>query len=390
MIVVPISERGENLFLPVMYIVGVLYIQMYHFLPKVTFVDELVALLLLFWGSKKYQIYKDKSFLLPFGVLGFFLIYSLLFGINVKEAIILDFISFVKPLSCFYITLLIPFSLTHGQRLLIKKFLFFSCIFCLAQIPFLNHIYFNTSFYYRVCIFCSMSYLYFSDFERKDILFCTLVLVGGLASFRAKFVGEFIFFIYIFYWLKNKVSINVGFVVISIILLFLSIYLNWEKFEHYFFATEDDGVARTLFYMHSVDVLKENFLFGPGFGSYNTEGAARYYSPLYHHFGFDRVWGLSQDSYRTDHDFLHDTFYPALFQFGCVGFFLFFIFWKKIWMFGKIIENKSYNIFLFLFVVSLVENMAANSFTSLYTVPIMMQIGFILNEENNNNIFKDV
>lgn len=72
-------------------------------------------------------------------------------------------------------------------------------------------------------------------------------------------------------------------------------------------------------------IFKDYIPFGSGLGTFATNAAAEYYSPLYYKYNLSNVWGLSPDF----NVFVADAFYPTLAEFGLVGLFFFFIFWKR-------------------------------------------------------------
>ena len=78
--------------------------------------------------------------------------------------------------------------------------------------------------------------------------------------------------------------------------------------------------ARNALYITSVDIAKDYFPFGAGFGRYGSWISAKYYSPLYDEYDLSRVYGMSEE--KTS--FVCDTFWPmVLGETGFIGFALY-------------------------------------------------------------------
>ena len=81
-----------------------------------------------------------------------------------------------------------------------------------------------------------------------------------------------------------------------------------------------------MLYVTAPQILYDYFPFGSGFASYGTYSSGVYYSKIYSDYGIDGIWGMTKSYYN----FIADTFYPSLAQFGVIGVCLFFIFWVYI------------------------------------------------------------
>ena len=110
----------------------------------------------------------------------------------------------------------------------------------------------------------------------------------------------------------------------------LVILAAWDKIYYYFITggfgagrKADDLYARMALYYFSLLILKDYFPFGSGFASYATYTSGESYSAIYAKYGMNHMYGLT----KVSPDFIADTYYPALAQFGYVGIALFFLFW---------------------------------------------------------------
>ena len=95
--------------------------------------------------------------------------------------------------------------------------------------------------------------------------------------------------------------------------------IGLPQFKEYFVsgAKAVQGKApRLLFLEGGIQLFKDHFPFGTGFGTFGSSTAASHYSSIYYTLGFDSVTGMSPEDPR----FLNDTFWPMIFgQLGLAG-----------------------------------------------------------------------
>ncbi|MDL2277338.1 O-antigen ligase domain-containing protein, partial [Parabacteroides sp. OttesenSCG-928-G07] len=179
---------------------------------------------------------------------------------------------------------------------------------------------------------------------------------------------------------------------IALVTFLLILYVAWDKIQLYFLQSitgevEEDLIARFVLYATSLEIFKDYFPFGSGLASFATHASGAYYSDIYVEYGISHVWGIS----NTGWDFIADTYYPSLAQFGVAGVFLFIIFWlyiiRKTFLFFLKYEIAKY------FVISvlitgylLIENIADASFTSNRGFFMMMLLGTIMTELRKKEI----
>lgn len=379
-------KTKDNKLILAIYVISVSYIVFTPFVKSFSYVDELSTLFLGGYILFTIPILRKKEFLLVLGILFFYLIYSFYLHINKYQAIILDLLLFLKPFICFYSMYYLHVSWTNKFKRILKRIFLFLGIYCWCILPFIENIYSNTAAFYPACILSSISYLYFSPQKKKNWYVALFLLLPGLFTFRSKFNTELICFIYLGFFLKGKFTLSIKYIIAILILIIFSIYINWTKFSLYFFAGEEDGIARATFYYTAVKILADYFPLGSGFGSFGSEAAARYYSPLYYKYGVDSVYGMSPLDYGESSNFLVDTFYPILAEFGVIGIILYIIFWMKRWNAANILFNHNYRIFLFLFFFMVIENIANSAFISPISVSVMMLLGLTFSDSNNIKI----
>lgn len=379
-------KTKDNKLILAIYVISVSYIVFTPFVKSFSYVDELSTLFLGGYILFTIPILRKKEFLLVLSILFFYLIYSFYLHINKYQAIILDLLLFLKPFICFYSMYYLHVSWTNKFKRILKRIFLFFGIYCWCILPFIENIYSNTAAFYPACILSSISYLYFSPQKKKNWYIALFLLLPGLFTFRSKFNTELICFIYLGFFLKGKFTLSIKYIIAILILIIFSIYINWTKFSLYFFAGEEDGIARTTFYYTAIKILADYFPLGSGLGSFGSEAAARYYSPLYYKYGVDSVYGMSPLDYGESSNFLVDTFYPILAEFGVIGIILYIIFWMKRWNAANILFNHNYRIFLFLFFFMVIENIANSAFISPISVSIMMLLGLTFSDSNNIKI----
>ena len=111
-------------------------------------------------------------------------------------------------------------------------------------------------------------------------------------------------------------------VVVATLAFVLVVLVAWKKIEYYFITGNSDTFdpdvmetyARPVLFGGMVLVLADHLLLGSGLATYATysSGPDVSYSDLYYDYGINLLWGLSP----TYGDFIADTFYPELAQFG--------------------------------------------------------------------------
>lgn len=377
-------SRPKNEIVIFIYVLSTFNMIFFPFLKPFLFassLDEFCVIFLGVYSLDNLKIYKKKEVGVCFLILIIYLIYSLVFGVNKPIAAVYDFVITLKPFICFYVASNIIVRIDDSYKIFLKWLYVILGLYCLMIVPYISTIYGNPSFFYQACIFCAVSYIYFSDREKKDWIIALCILIPGLFSMKAKFFTEFIFFIFIGVVLKERIHINMKWALIIGVLVVLSIYVSWEKFNLYFIMGSED-TARTMFYYKGFYVLKDYMPFGSGFGSYGTEAAAKYYSPLYSKYGLAYIWGLRQIDYGgSGHDFLKDTFYPVLVQYGIVGICLYFYFWYRCYVKTMYLNFDAYKIALFVIFYEAIQNLADNSFTGPVCVPVMIMLGLLFGEK---------
>lgn len=355
-------------------------------IPGMGFVDELLVVTILAYSVNRHDFIMSREVKLCIGIFIFYLIYSIFMAVNVINATLRDFMICTKPFICFYAAQYygMNFSVVAIRRCRKIVKLLGLCLWLMA--PFISELYYNTTFFYPACAYTGMLYLLLSDYTKKDWIIATMILLPGLLSIRAKFFAEFVLWLFIAFFMKKRIKFNISFLLICPFLIYIIYKINYDKIMQYTVNGVEEGAARTYLYITSLDVFKDFFPLGPGFGTFATDSAAKYYSPLNYHYGLNNIYGLNPDDDVTGTSFYSDTFYPLLAQFGIIGAILFFLFIKKRWQEGSSIENdQKYKLFIFCFAYILIQCIAENTFTGANGVPIMLILGLSLSSSNRNS-----
>lgn len=316
---------------------------MFYDALRLTFVDEICSVLLfvlyLYYVFHTKDWIFNKLFLITLGVFIFYLFYSILFGVNTYSAVITDFIIQLKPYIAFFCVYSIKPQLNNRQKSIIKYccvgFTIYLFIIGLFRINNINAIYVTFGHLSRFATAASilaLLYLYCSNYTIKEKIIFIILLSVGIFSTRSKFYGFFVICSFLTLYINEsfKLKFNKKNTILLLVLIAGVAFVAKDKFSFYFIQGgfgdgrgEQDLYARMALYYFSLSILLDYFPFGPGFGSYATYASQIYYSPIYYKYNMQSMQGLS----KSNPDFIADTYYPALSQFGIVGVVLFFAFW---------------------------------------------------------------
>ncbi len=308
-----------------------------------SFVDELCALgLCMLYGYYVFHTPNwsfNKLFLITLGVFGFYLVYSFAIHCNTKGGIITDFIIQIKPYLAFFTVYafkpVLNETMKRNVRLLCIIFSFYLLGIGLT-VPFtstiLDALLHHESRLATAASIMALLYLYCSEYTLKDKVVFLFILAIGLFSGRSKIYGFFVIANFLVFYINNsfELRLNKKNSILFSLAAIAVIIAAWSKINFYFIEggignprDAYDYYARAALYYFSTDIFKDYFPFGSGFATYATFASGKYYSHIYNDYGMDAMHGLT----ARQPDFIADTYYPALAQFGVVGAILFFTFW---------------------------------------------------------------
>jgi len=330
------------------------------------YIDELMTLgLVLFTFIKKTSGHHIKKEIYTYGILMlFYVLYSLVMAINVPASVFLDLQQQVRPYCIFFCTYLLAPTFTKKQQ----KIILYIYIIAIA--------YFLLGFRFGVenatigqaCFQCGLLYIFFRGDKKKHLYIGVLIVTLGLLSGKSKFFGEYVMFIGLIFILKNKFRLDNLLTYMQVgVLLIAILFFTWYKFNAYYVEgfQEDSAsqmMARPATYTTATTIIFKDYIpFGSGLGTFATNAAAQYYSPLYYKYGLNDIWGL----YPENPMFLADCFFPTLAEYGMVGIFFFLWFWiRRYREIDKIDNFLIYKIALMCMLALFLEGTADTSYLS--------------------------
>lgn len=331
------------------------------------YIDEFMTLgLVIFSFVKKTTGHTIKKEIYTYVVLMlFYVAYSLVMAINVPASVFLDLQQQVRPYCIFFCTYLLAPTFTKKQQNTILY------VYLIAIAYFLFGIRYGVenATIGQSCFQCGLLYIFFRGEKKKHLYIGVLIVTLGLLSGKSKFFGEYVMFIGLIFFLRNKFRLDnlltymqVGALVIAII------FFTWYKFNAYYvegFSEEisnSERKARPESYKTAGTIIFSDYIpFGSGLGTFATNAAAKYYSPLYYKYGLSDIWGL----YPENPMFLADAFYPTFAQYGLVGLFFFLWFWIRRYIeIDKINNLLIYKIAIMCMLALFLEGTADTSYLS--------------------------
>ena len=324
-----------------------------------------------------------RSFLL---ILAFFVVYGLMFGVNVQAAVWRDLVQWIRPFSVIYCTWILNPRFSKNQKSWMLSSMIITIFTWVIYHPVvLNGVEAEFPVLGQMAICTGMAwYLFKSDTKRNKYIAMLLVLTGMLAP-KFKFLGEVVCFVYVIFFLQKKLNFKSTKTIIILALLMSSVlYVTWSKFDAYYisgFAEGAERMARPETYRIAfTKIIWEYFPFGSGMGSWGSAAAADYYSPLLYKYKMNEVWGCDPKMPM----FVADAFYPTLAQLGVVGIFFFCVFWKRrLVAFNKIQDMRYYRVAWITFFCLAIEQTADTSFLSGKGMGYCMLIALCLNANRN-------
>lgn len=389
-----------NKYFFILYIFTLIFGILLYSLIGFDYTDELCALTLFllfgFFVSKTEGWEINKAFLTTIGIFIFYICYSFAIGSNTKTAILADSIVQMKPYLAFFCVYSIAPHFSFRQKDLLKKISLILWFFLLPigisglfSFKIMMSIMGHPTYFAAAIIAISLTYLYCSDFSKRDKIIFLLLLSLGMTSGRSKFYGFFVLALVmvIYFSNTNQIKLNFKNAIILIVTTSIMLIVARSKIELYFMQgiigdLDKNEIARYVLYATSIDIFKDYFPFGSGFASYGTFYSGEFYSNIYAQYGIDNVWGMT----RTGHSFIADTFYPSLAQFGVVGLFLYATFW--LYIAKKALQSKSPKLIIIaLLIIAFmgIEGIADSTFTTHRGFFILMLLGLILSDTKHSN-----
>lgn len=341
-----------------------------------SYIDEIISVLLIFCSL--FKIIKEKKIILTKNEIKIIMciIFTYIIGtlsvliFRIQDNIIVSLFSgfmSLKALIC-YVSVRILFAdykLKHNEAMLkfVETGLYF--IACLGVLDRFISIYPKLAprFGIPVTSLCFKSPTLLASFAISSLLICYfmrnnfyqqkskknlyidiisalfLVLITG----RIKALGFMIlFFLIIFKENMFKTEKNVRLINFAIPLLIVACFAS-GYIKNYFFNSNE---SRAIMLRTSIEVAKDYFPLGSGFGTFGTDISREYYSKLYQKYGISKVYGLSE-GYSA---FITDSMLPSIIaETGILGLILYIlIFYNMLKNFSNNTKERKNEIFLYL------------------------------------------
>ena len=149
--------------------------------------------------------------------------------------------------------------------------------------------------------------------------------------------------------------------------------IAWNQVSFYYVELAGES-ARSVLLLTALRIMKDYFPFGTGFGTYGSDVAREFYSPVYVRYGFLRLYELQRDS-----DFFSDTFWPIIMgQTGIAGMICYVAALGR--LFAKALrvrftDRNAYGAVLFVLSYLLISSTSEPTFCNSVSIPLAMVLG---------------
>ncbi|MGL6105770.1 hypothetical protein, partial [Romboutsia sp.] len=207
------------------------------------------------------------------------------------------------------------------------------------------------------------------DKFRKNNIFIYMLSYVVIMTMRTKALVFLALYAISSYMLNKNRKIKIYHV---IIIMILSIVVSYNKINEQFVVNDD--YARTVLLSTSVDVAKDHFPWGSGFGTYASSVSAKNYSSIYEKYGIDNTYGLKKGQAH----FVSDSFWPMILgQFGFIGMILYasilILIVKKLNK-NKFKNKKYYYSGILVMTYLIITSTSESSFVNQYAISYMMTL----------------
>jgi len=178
---------------------------------------------------------------------------------------------------------------------------------------------------------------------------------------------------------RQRLRVMGTFLVVAGLLVWLGgdfIHATVEDTMTSYLADDAAESARGLLVLGAVDLGKQDFPLGAGFGRFGTYASVLFYSDIYDQLALSHIYGLAPDSPY----YIMDTYWPhILAEAGAVGLLALAVFMWRLWRRVRLLDSTEGRMAALLLVEGLVESLAGPVFdTSLQSLVIAIPIGMAL------------
>lgn len=212
----------------------------------------------------------------------------------------------------------------------------------------------------------------FHEKQNNKYLFMTGMIL--FFTLRGKAIAAVvIYFLIYFFILKPRKKLRVWHFALLVV---AALVVAWEQFVYYYIDLGGTS-ARSALTMTSIEIAGDYFPIGTGFGTFASNVAAENYSPVYHMYGLNSIYGLGESNTR----FGSDTFWPIIIgQTGVIGtvcyvYVLVTLFLRVLKI--RIIDLYAYSTGIFIFAYMIISSTSESTFCNALSIPLALILGVI-------------
>lgn len=214
-------------------------------------------------------------------------------------------------------------------------------------------------------------------YEKSHNKYILMGLILQVFTLRGKAIaGAVVYIIVFFFVLQKRKKLKLWHIVLVCI---AALWIGWEQISFYY-VDLDGQSARSVLTTTSLEILKDYFPIGTGFGTYASSSAGEFYSPVYVKYGFLDIYEL--DGVGTD--FFDDTFWPIIIgQTGAIGTLSYLA--AIVLLLKKVLEKRKLNNYayaagIYMFAYLLISSTSEPAFNNSIAIPIAMMFGCIFKQ----------
>lgn len=402
-----IRRSAGEWFLMIVFWAFVLQDPLMKFIPMFAYIDELfgaVGVLALF-----YQIFRKgklsvkkadiEIFFSLFAFVCVGLLGNLIYGYQPWKAVLKDLYVNLK----FFLSIVAGYSIFTSGSCERKRDLLVNCaktavviLFALLVVDLIFHVFRSPELRYGLrtvqLMYSHATYLAGIGmfllailtifYKKENQIYIILCLCVTFFTLRGKSLAGTLLYPIIFYFCAAaRKKLRVWHI---ILLGAVALFIAWDQFSYYYLELEGSS-ARSALTMTSFEILIDYFPIGTGFGTYASNVAAEFYSPVYSMYGLNVVHGLSE----INTSFGSDTFWPIIIgQSGFIGL-CFYVYMLYI-IFRRVLKIRNIDIYaytagVFIFAYLMISSTSEPTFCNSMSIPLACVIGIIYAFEKNGN-----
>lgn len=379
-------KRKNNIVWGILFGIFMFHGVLEEMLPFANYFDECIALLcfpLAFYdylNQKKEHCFISKSKIMELVLILFFLLLGFSgFFVNQYQSLLITTMSavlatkfFLILLTAGYIQKYFPIHLEEQENMLvIMSFLWFAYymisvlfpnVFC---VPEAWDICAKSSLLFALLIFCTTHHPWL---YRVCLLLMSFMLV--MSGKEKAYAGVLILVVLYYLIIHKRVQAKIRYILYMAVPIML---LAWNKI-YYYYILGNGRFAKSIMTSTSLQIAKDYFPLGTGFGTFGSTYAKNFYSPVYYLYGISENPELGVESQL----YLTDQFWPTLLgETGVLGTIFYIglilvLFWQiqRIYYYNR----RKYFLLLYMYIFMLITTFSEAGFMQ----PAVMIFGFVM------------